>query len=70
MQFDWYLKLYGYVSEGDLKEALKSRKIILDAGCGSRYKAACFADMAPDSLVVCMDFSEAIFEAAQRYGNY
>ena len=70
MQFEWYLKLYGYDSEGDLKEALQSREIILDAGCGLGYKAAWFADLSPSSVVVCMDFSDAIFEAVKRYGNY
>ncbi len=69
MQFEWYLKLYGYESEGDLKEALKSRDIILDAGCGLGYKAAWFSELSSSSLIVCMDFSDAIFEAAKRYDN-
>lgn len=69
MQFEWYLKLYGYESEDALKEALKSRYIILDAGCGLGYKAAWFSELSPNSLIVCMDFSDAIFEAAQRYDN-
>jgi SAM-dependent methyltransferase len=70
MQFEWYPKLYGYESKTDLSDALQSRKVILDAGCGLGYKAAWFADQAPDSLIVCMDFSDAIFEAVQRYGHY
>ena len=34
------------------------------------YKAAWFARLAPDSLVVCMDFSDAIFSATERYQDY
>ena len=69
MQFEWYLKLYGYESEENLKEYIQSRKIILDAGCGLGYKAAWFSELAPDSLIICMDFSDSIFEAAKRYEN-
>ena len=57
MQFEWYLKLYGYESELILKEALLNQKTILDAGCGLGYKStAWFANLSPNSLVVCMDF--------------
>ncbi|MDA9961767.1 class I SAM-dependent methyltransferase [Opitutales bacterium] len=70
MQFEWYPKLYGYDSETELRNMLQSNKVILDAGCGLGYKAAWFADLAPESLIVCMDFSDAIFEAVQRYGDY
>ena len=69
MQFEWYLKLYGYESELILKETLLNQKTILDAGCGLGYKAAWFANLSPHSLVVCMDFSDAIFDAAKRYEN-
>ena len=55
MQFEWYPKLYGYDSETELRNMLQSNKVILDAGCGLGYKAAWFADLAPESLIVCMD---------------
>lgn len=68
-QLDWYLKLYGYADEAELAQELKRFSVILDAGCGLGYKAAWFAKLAPDSTVIAMDFSEAVFRAAQRYSN-
>lgn len=69
MQRRWYLELYGFDSEEALAVFLKGRKIIFDAGCGLGYKAAWFAELAPDSLVIGMDFSEAARQAAQNYGH-
>ena len=69
-QYQWYLTLYGYTCEQDLENTLRKQRIILDAGCGLGYKAAWFARLAPDSLIVCMDFSDAIFSAAERYQDY
>ena len=66
-QREWYLKLYGFDTEDDLAKFLSSKKVILDAGCGLGYKAAWFAKLAPDSLVIGMDFSEAAREAALCY---
>ena len=34
-QFDWYLSLYGFKDEKDLAKFLKTKEIILDAGCGT-----------------------------------
>ena len=67
MQRRWYLKLYGFGSENKLASFLKSKKVIFDAGCGLGYKAAWFAQLAPKSLVIGMDFSEAAKEAANNY---
>ncbi len=69
-QKDWYLKLYGYQSEVKLAKDLQSYRVILDAGCGLGYKAAWFANLAPESLVIAIDFSDAIFQAAHRYQNF
>ncbi|MDA1028254.1 MAG: class I SAM-dependent methyltransferase [Bacteroidetes bacterium] len=41
--------------------------VILDAGCGLGYKAAWFAEMAPNALVVGMDFSDSVAIAASIY---
>lgn len=68
-QLDWYLKLYGYANEAELAQELKRSSVILDAGCGLGYKAAWFAKLAPDSTVIAMDYSDAVFRAAQRYSN-
>ena len=67
MQRQWYLQLYGFESECGLAEFLRSKNIIFDAGCGLGYKAAWFAQLAPDSLVIGMDFSDAAKLAADTY---
>ena len=66
-QQDWYLKLYGFVSELDLASFLSNKFVIFDAGCGLGYKAAWFAKLAPHALIIGMDFSEAAEYAAQNY---
>ena len=66
-QFKWYLELYGFKNEEDLKIFLQSKRVIFDAGCGLGYKAAWFAKLAPNSIVIGMDFSEAAKMAAKRY---
>ena len=67
MQKEWYLKLYGFESEVDLAEFLSTKKYIFDAGCGLGYKAKWFADLAPSSIVIGMDFSDACVIAAKNY---
>lgn len=66
-QFDWYLRCYGYKSEAELADTLRSSRTVLDAGCGPGYKAAWLAQLAPSSTVVAMDISDAIDLAAARY---
>jgi len=66
-QKKWYLDLYGFENEEMLKEYLLTKSIILDAGCGLGYKAAWFASLAPDSIVVGMDFSDSVYPAAKNY---
>jgi SAM-dependent methyltransferase len=67
MQKRWYLQLYGFGSEERLADFLRQRKVIFDAGCGLGYKAAWFAALAPESLVIGMDFSDAARQAAGHY---
>jgi ubiquinone/menaquinone biosynthesis C-methylase UbiE len=69
LQKDWYLKLYGFSSENELTEFLKKNKIILDAGCGLGFKAAWFAELSPESLVIGMDFSDVVNQAAEYYAK-
>jgi ubiquinone/menaquinone biosynthesis C-methylase UbiE len=66
-QFQWYLKLYGFPNEQELILFLSKKKFILDAGCGLGYKAAWFARMNPNAVVIAMDYSDAIFLAYERY---
>jgi ubiquinone/menaquinone biosynthesis C-methylase UbiE len=69
MQRRWYLSLYGFASETELGQFLNTRRVIFDAGCGLGYKSAWFATLAPQSLVIGMDYSEAATQAAQEYGR-
>jgi ubiquinone/menaquinone biosynthesis C-methylase UbiE len=66
-QFQWYLQLYGFANEQDLSLFVGGKKVILDAGCGLGYKAAWFAQMNRNAVVVAMDYSESIFLAYERY---
>ena len=66
-QRNWYLKLYGFESEQALARHLSGCSVVLDAGCGLGYKAAWFARLAPQTLVIGMDFSEAAQRAAENY---
>ncbi len=68
-QQEWYLKLYGFETEENLATFLRSKKTILDAGCGLGYKAAWFARLAPESIVIGMDFSESVYQAAVDYAD-
>jgi SAM-dependent methyltransferase len=63
----WYLALYGFESEAALRTHLSRCRVIFDAGCGLGYKAAWFAELAPQALVIGMDFSEAARHAASNY---
>ncbi|MDB5861443.1 MAG: Methyltransferase type 11 [Ramlibacter sp.] len=69
MQKRWYLQLYGFGAEEVLAAFLREHKVIFDAGCGLGYKAAWFAELAPESLVIGMDFSEAAQQAALNYAQ-
>jgi len=64
---NWYLKLYGFENEDNLKTFLSDKSLVIDAGCGKGYKAAWFAKLSPNSTVIGVDFSTSVFEAARRY---
>lgn len=68
-QKEWYLSLYNFTNEASLKDYLKTKKIVLDAGCGLGYKAKWFADLSPDTLVIGMDYSDSVFIARETYKN-
>ena len=69
-QKKWYLDLYGFENENDLKKYLNDKDVILDAGCGLGYKAKWFADLSPKTLVLAMDYSNAVFHAEKKYHHY
>ena len=66
-QFEWFLSLYGFSSEEDLKNYLKDKKVIIDTGCGLGYKAAWFAKLAPHAIVLGVDISDSIYVAAKNF---
>lgn len=68
-QYDWYFKLYGFEGKEGLREFLTNKKVIFDAGCGLGYKAALFAELAPSSTVIGMDFSDSAIIAAEKYAH-
>jgi SAM-dependent methyltransferase len=69
-QFEWFLKLYGFESELNFKNFLKSKNTIIDTGCGLGYKAAWFAKLAPHALVIGIDISDSILLAAQNFKEF
>ena len=69
-QKKWYLDLYGFKDENDLKIFLINKDVILDAGCGLGYKAKWFAELSPTTLVLAMDYSNAVFHAEKKYRQY
>ena len=66
-QKKWYLSLYGFSNESELKEYLKTKDVILDAGCGLGYKAKWFAELSPKSLILGIDYSDSVFLARKKY---
>lgn len=66
-QRQWYLKLYGFENEAQLAKFLRTRSVIIDAGCGMGYKAAWFASLAPECLVLGIDYSDSAYQAAEAY---
>ena len=68
-QREWYLTLYGFACEDELREHLSGCQTIFDAGCGLGYKAAWLAELAPHALVIGMDFSTAAKQSAETYSS-
>ena len=69
-QFEWFLSLYGFSSEEDLKIFLSDKYVIVDTGCGLGYKAAWFAKLAPHAIVFGVDISDSIYLAAKKFKEY
>lgn len=66
-QCRWYLDLYGFASEAELSEQLSACRFIIDCGTGTGSKAAWFASLSPEALVLAVDFSESVAAAAEYY---
>jgi len=63
----WFLRLYGFETEENLRNYLKAAKTIVDTGCGLGYKAAWLAELAPHACVIGIDLSDSVHLAASRY---
>ncbi len=66
-QKEWFLTLYGFNSEENLRVFLSNKKTIIDTGCGLGYKAAWFAELAPHALVLGVDISDSVYIAAKNF---
>ena len=68
-QYNWFLELYGFESEESLKQFFADKTLIIDTGCGLGYKAAWFAQLAPKSIVIGIDISDAVELAAKNFAH-
>ena len=66
-QKEWYLNLYNFKDEEDLRQYLSKKEFVLDAGCGLGYKSKWFADLSPTTQVIGMDYSDSVFIAKETY---
>lgn len=66
-QKKWYLELYGFKTEENLANFLQTKKVILDAGCSLGYKAAWFAELAPNSCIIGVDYSDGAMYASKHF---
>lgn len=62
-------ELYGFRDTTELSNIIEEKKIILDAGSGAGLKSSYLASLAPDSTILSMELSDAIFIAAERYSE-
>lgn len=66
-QKNWFLTLYGFSSEDELRDYLANKETIFDAGAGLAVKTAWLADMAPHATVIAADYSDAIFSGKENF---
>src|SRR3990167_2149157 len=63
---EWYLKRYGYLNKESLRDFLKDKKTILDAGCGLGRDSKFFAELNPNSKIKAIDQSYYAIEIAKK----
>jgi len=68
-QCRWYLYLYGFQSEADLTDYIRRCSFVIDCGAGLGSKAAWFASMSPETIVVAVDHSDSVNLAADFYAD-
>jgi ubiquinone/menaquinone biosynthesis C-methylase UbiE len=65
----WYLELYGFASEAALAQYLRRCNTVIDCGAGTGNKAAWFAELSPETLIIAVDLSESVLPAAEYYAK-
>lgn len=68
-QRNWFLDLYGFESEDELKAFLQNRRTIVDMGCGLGYKSYWLSQLAPESTIIAIDYSNAVVEAHKKFAR-
>ena len=63
---EWYLERYCYETEEGLKDFLKDKKSILDAGCGLGRDSKFFAELNPCAHIIAVDQSPYALETAKK----
>ncbi len=67
MYREWYLKRYGYETLDNLKEFLKDKKYVLEAGCGLGRDSKMFAELNNETHIVAIDQSGNALKVARKY---
>jgi ubiquinone/menaquinone biosynthesis C-methylase UbiE len=62
-QHQWYLARYHWASEDALRQFLRQKRTILDAGCGLGRDIRWYATLQPEGMVVGADLSAGAFHA-------
>ncbi|MDD3072692.1 MAG: methyltransferase domain-containing protein [Candidatus Pacebacteria bacterium] len=57
-QRKWYLKKYGFKNNKDFNQFIKSKKNVLDAGCGSGWGAKWFSEKNKKGMIFTADLSK------------
>ena len=60
----WYLERYQYFTKDNLKEFLKDKNSIMDAGCGLGRDSKFFAELNPDAKILAVDQSPYAIDVA------
>ena len=63
---EWYLKRYGYLNVESLREFLKDKNSILDAGCGLGRDSKFFSELNPNAMIKSIDQSQYAIEVAKK----
>ena len=61
----WMMPTLGWKDESEYAEYLRPRKVMLDAGCGNGRETIRLARLNPEALVIGIDISEAVDQAAK-----